>query len=72
MYKVGDYVRIRNDMVADTKYGRFWFNPAMARYRGSKARIINVRNWVYTGLHYKLCIDQGFWSYSAEMLEGVD
>lgn len=65
-FKVGDKVRVRNDLVEYKLYGSFRFIDKMIKYKNKVAKIINIEN------NY-MCIDldDGKWCWSEEMLEKV-
>lgn len=63
-YKVGDKVKIREDLVVDEIYGDDSFAEEMERYKGKTATITDV----YCG-KYEIDIDDGDWCWTDEMLE---
>lgn len=64
-FKVGDKVRVRNDLVAGNLYGNLGFFEVMAQYRGKNARITGISPCG----NYNLNIDSSEWFWSDEMLE---
>lgn len=66
MFKIGDKVRIREDLVHDTQYGEAWYFDDMDLYTGEVANILG------TLAHgYLLDIDNGANCWSKEMLEPI-
>jgi hypothetical protein len=64
-YKVGDKVRIRDDLVVGKHYG-LYFIRSMDNYRNRVATIMNVRN-----NYYELDVDNLSLGWTDEMLEPV-
>ena len=63
-YKVGDKVKIREDLIVGNDYGSDGFVEEMEQYKGKTATI--------TGAFmskYDIDIDDGDWSWTDEMLE---
>lgn len=80
-FKVGDKVRIKEDLKVDCKYNDgCYFDSEMEKYKGKTAVIKN--NYIpeylnYTvenanNYRYSLDIDDGMWSWSSSMLEKVE
>ena len=65
-YKVGDKVRIREDLVEEVMYGCEDIVPEMLKCRGQVAEIVDI----YNG-RYELDIDSGVWDWTDEMFESV-
>lgn len=63
-YKVGDKVKIREDLVIDEIYGDNSFAEEMEQYKGKTATITDT----YFG-KYEIDIDNGNWCWTDEMLE---
>jgi hypothetical protein len=63
-YKVGDKVKIREDLIVDNDYGSDGFTEEMERYKGKTATITDVY-WD----KYEIDIDDGNWCWTDEMLE---
>lgn len=64
-YKVGDKVRVRDDLEINKFYGNgYRFTPHMARYKGQVVTISRVGNDFY-----KIKDDIYYWSWSDEMFE---
>lgn len=66
--KIGDKVRIRNDLKGDNRYDGLYFNPAMEQYNGETHVItsMSVRN------NYHLDIDSHLdWAWNDAMVELV-
>ena len=73
-YKVGDKVKIREDLVTDELYDKCFFNKNMQKFRGSILtikKIVNIdpiENPVYV---YKVEEDYDNWSFTDSMIEGL-
>ena len=65
-FKVGDKVRVLNDLEVDKMYGSDYVSPYMVEWLGKIATISIV-----SGDCYKLDIDGGEWCWTDEMLEEV-
>jgi hypothetical protein len=66
-YKVGDKVRVRNDLVVDKTYGNgAWFRSDMARYKSQIVTISRVGD-----CFYNITGDRFNWSWVDEMFEDV-
>jgi hypothetical protein len=63
-YKVGDKVKIREDLIVDNDYGSDGFTEEMEQYKGKTATITDV---CYD--KYEIDIDDGNWCWTDEMLE---
>ena len=66
-YKVGDYVRIRGDLVAGQMYGGVMMLGGMLTLRGHLARIVSTE----INGNYRLSIGGYYWQWSDKMLEPV-
>lgn len=66
-FKVGDKVRVRKDLETDELYGTNIFARDMAVYTGQTAEVFET--WP-SGV-YELSIDDGYYSWTDEMLEPV-
>lgn len=66
-YKVGDAVRIREDLCGLEHYNGLFCNEDMARHRGKSAIITAVRNVD----RYKIDVDDGHWSWNGAMFCGL-
>lgn len=66
MFKVGDVVKVRTDLVRGSHYGGVYFNSDMERYRGETHEIesVTIRD------NFKLDNTHG-WTFSPEMLQLV-
>ena len=64
-FKVGDKVRVRNDLEVGDLYNNHGFFEEMAQYRGKTARITGVSPCG----NYNLNIDSSEWFWADEMLE---
>ena len=65
-YKVGDRVRIRTDLIANTLYSEYYFVKEMDRYKGKVANIIGVDLY-----YYRIDIDNGKYVWTDDMLEDL-
>ena len=76
-FKVGDKVRVLNDLEVDNMYGSDYVIPEMVEWLGKIATISIVGGDYYnldidaivSGDYYKLDIDGGEWCWTDEMLE---
>ena len=76
-FKVGDKVRVLNDLEVDKMYGSDYVIPEMVEWLGKIAAISIVSGDYYnldidaivSGDYYKLDIDGGEWCWTDEMLE---
>lgn len=66
-YKVGDKVKIREDLIDEECYGASRFVELMEEYKGQTAEIIIA--YEADGDGYIIDIDGGVWFWSAEMFE---
>lgn len=67
-YKVGDKVKIREDLIDEENYGSANFVEPMEEYKGHTAEIIfTYDDGSEDG--YLIDIDGGVWYWSAEMFE---
>ncbi len=66
-YKVGDKVKIKEDLVVDETYGEDSFTEEMEKYKGKTATITDV-HWD----KYEIDIDDGSWYWTDEMLEDLN
>ena len=67
MYKVGDKVKIREDLIDEENYGCANFVEPMEEYKGQIAEITMTYDDGEYG--YLIDIDGGVWHWSAEMFE---
>ena len=63
-YKVGDKVRVRNDLVFGKKYGKCTFVVGMDKYSGKIMTIGDINLGCYNFIE-----DTGRWCWTDEMLE---
>lgn len=63
-HKIGDKVKIREDLIVGNTYGSDSFAEEMAQYKGKTATITDVY-WD----KYEIDIDDGSWCWTDEMLE---
>lgn len=69
-YKVGDKVRVRDDLVVDEKYGDLRLTKSMERFKGQIVTIEEVREEDRTRYNLKEDDDKFWWS--TEMLEPIE
>lgn len=68
MYKVGDVVQVRDDLVVGRHYGGFVFMPGMAHTRGNLVtirKVLQADAWIKQTA-YLISEDSG-WPWSDEM-----
>lgn len=65
-YKVGDKVKIREDLIVDVEYGSDSFAEEMAQYKGKTATITDVY-WD----KYEIDLDDSDWCWTDEMFEDI-
>lgn len=65
-YKVGDKVKIREDLIFGKEYGYNFYKNEMAKYKGKTTFITDIY-----ATFYELDIDKGVWGWSDEMLEPI-
>lgn len=63
MFKVGDVVKVRTDLIPGNTYGVYFSSP-MIVYRNRVARITGI----VRGEYYRLDVDSGEWLWADEML----
>lgn len=66
-YKVGDRVRIREDLQPNVEYEGYYFVPDMGDFKGEIATVINVY-----GDGYRINEDGGDWKWTDKMFELVE
>ncbi len=66
-FKIGDKVRVREDLEVDKRYGREFFVGGMERYRGEVVEIEST--WV---IGYHLKEDDENWIFTDEMFEPIE
>lgn len=72
MYKVGDKVKIREDLVVDKLYDKCFFNKNMQKFRGSILtikKIVNINTVECPVYVYKVEEDYENWSFTDSMIE---
>ena len=67
-YKVGDKVKIREDLVVGYDYNDFTFIVDMEKYKGAIATI----KYCYSDESYEVDVDGGTWYWTDDMLEDID
>ena len=71
-YKIGDRVRIREDLEVDCVYGDFGcFIQGMNKHKGKVAKIISIVNYAFDNC-YKIDLDGGIYMWTDKMLESVE
>lgn len=68
MYKVGDVVQVRDDLVIGRLYGECRFVPGMAQTKGNLVtirKVLQANSW-FKQITYLIQEDSG-WVWSAEM-----
>ena len=66
-YKVGDKAKVRQDLIANKKYGSWVFGERMEEYKEKIVTIASVRS-----NYYDIEEDNGTWAWTDEMLEPVE
>ena len=66
MYKVGDKVKIREDLEVNKKYNELFFIKDMEEYKGKTATITRLSPIDHS---YDIDIDDGDWSWTDDMLK---
>lgn len=66
-YKVGDRVRIREDLQPNVEYEGYYFVPDMGDFKGEIATVIKV-----CGDGYRINEDGGDWKWTDKMFEPVE
>ena len=67
-YKVGDRVRVREDLVSGREYNGFLFTNPMRKYLG---REVVIKKFNVMGIFYEIEQDDGEWSWNEEMFEDI-
>ena len=70
--KVGDKVKIKQDLVLGEFYNHCGYHAPMEKYAGKVATITTVFHDSETEVNYKLDIDLGEWFWDSEMIEPVE
>ena len=70
--KVGDKVKIKQDLVFGEFYNNCVYHVSMEKYAGKVATITTVFHDSETEVNYKLDIDLGEWFWDSEMIEPVE
>lgn len=68
-YKVGDKVRVREDLLIDKMYDGCYFTPSMTVFLGKTVTIRKVR-WSIN--RYEIKEDHGAWNWNDEMFESLE
>lgn len=69
-FKVGDTVKIREDLKVDTCFGMLYVNPTMASRKGKEYKVVQVAYDNYFGVNiYKLDEEGTKWNWCEEMFE---
>lgn len=67
-YKVGDKVKIKNDLIAYKRYGKSFFNETMEKYKGLVVSIVECSCKDV----YKIDADNSEWVWTDDMFEPVN
>lgn len=67
-YKIGDKVKIREDLVIDKEYGNQFFVNFMEEYKG---KIVTIKNIVKNNNKEFYILDEYGWNWTDEMLEDI-
>ncbi len=74
-FKVGDKVRVKEDLVSGNYYGNIYFAQSMKEYRGKIFTIRTIDGGIYSldGCKFISAMreESEFWDFSDEMLEPV-
>ena len=70
--KVGDKVKIKQDLVLGEVYNHCGYHAPMEKYAGKVATITNVVQDSEAEVNYNLDIDKGKWFWDSEMIEPVE
>ena len=70
--KVGDKVKIKQDLVFGEFYNNCVYHVSMEKYAGKVATITNVFQDSEAEVNYNLDIDKGKWFWDSEMIEPVE
>jgi hypothetical protein len=74
MFKIGDYVRIKQEIPADSRSSnRIYFNNRMAKLCGQEYAISEITSSALNSAVYKLTLgpEETYWEWSEEWLELV-
>ena len=71
MYRVGDRVRVKQELMGEEAYGNIYFGNGMEKYRGKDFKIANVDKWVSGTVAYEL-EGASNWDWSDKMLIEVE
>lgn len=66
MYKIGDKVKIREDLEVDKRYNELFFVKDMEKYKGKIATITRLSPVQHS---YDIDIDDGDWCWTDDMLK---
>ena len=69
MYKIGDKVKIREDLEVDKKYNELFFVKDMEKYKGKIATITRLSSINHS---YDIDIDDGDWCWTDDMLTCIN
>jgi hypothetical protein len=70
-FKVGDKVRVRNDITVGTVYGGYNFTGPMTKYRGCVATITLAGSNIFGKKRYHIDLDDGATGWTDEMFESL-
>lgn len=66
-YKIGDKVKIKENLIIGKLYDETSFTSSMTEYSGNNTEVIDIICGTY-----KLKIDNGYWFWTDEMLEDIN
>lgn len=69
---IGSKVKIRRNLVPGNLYNGTGFEEEMLQYIGMEAKIVDFEHEEDCPPAYLLDVDNGFWSWSDDMLEDVE
>ena len=70
--KVGDKVKIKQDLVLGEFYNHCGYHAPMEKYAGKVATVTEVFDYEIGYPNYSLDIDKGKWFWDSEMIEPVE
>lgn len=68
-YKVGDKVKIRNDLEPDQAYGLVVFVDLMSKYMGREATLKKYINTPFDAMLFQIDIDEAGFFWDSSMFE---
>jgi hypothetical protein len=70
-YKVGDKIRIKDDLVEGEKY-KVWCNDSMIKFKGKECIIEKIEKTKDGNIYYEIDIDDYGWSFTDDMFDLVE